>query len=58
MINSLKEEIKDIIIKTYDIKYEKKIKVNNEYKTINREEEIIYFGNKEMFENLNNINIT
>ena len=58
MINSLKEEIKDIIIKTYDIIYEKKIKVNNEYKTINREEEIIYFGNKEMFENLSNINIT
>ena len=58
LINSLKEEIKDIIIKTYDIIYEKKIKVNNEYKTINREEEIIYFGNKEMFENLNNINIT
>ena len=49
LINSLKEEIKDIIIKTYDIKYDKKIKVNNEYKTINREEEIIYFGNKEMF---------
>ena len=58
LINSLKEEIKDIIIKTYDIKYEKKIKVNNEYKTINREEEIIYFGNKEMFGNLNTINIT
>lgn len=58
LINSLKEEIKDIIIKTYDIKYEKKIKENNEYKTINREEEIIYFGNKEMFENLNNMYIT
>jgi hypothetical protein len=60
LIKILNTEIKDIIIKTYDINYEKKIKSkkDNLFKTIKREEEIIYFGKPEMLDNLNNKNIT
>jgi hypothetical protein len=56
LIKSLNTEIKDIIIKIYDINYEKKIKSKKDYlfKTIKREEEIIYFGKPEMYDSLNN----
>ncbi len=60
LISCIKKEIKNLIIKKTDISYY--IKYYNKhqkiYKNIKKEEEIIYFGTKEMFENLNNNNIT
>lgn len=45
LIKSLNTEIKDIIIKTYDITYEKNCKTKEDklYKTIKTEEEIIFW---------------
>ena len=60
LISCIKKEIKDLIIKktdiTYNIKYyNKKEKISKNFK---KEEEIIYFGTKEMFDNLNDNKIS
>ena len=59
LIENLKSEIKDLIIKKQDIIYEIQTK-NNEDKSqrlTKKEEEVIYFGNANMFDNLYNPNI-
>ena len=60
LVESLKEELKDLIIKKQDVIYEYKTqnrKTNKNKYNLIKKEEVIYFGNTDMFENLNNPNI-
>jgi len=60
LISCIKKEIKDLIIKktdiTYNIKYYNKKEII--FKNFKKEEEIIYFGTKQIFDNLNNNKIS
>lgn len=60
LVESLKEELKDLIIKKQDVIYEYKTqnrKTNKNKYNLIKKQELIYFGNTDMFENLNNPNI-
>ena len=57
LLKYINKEIPNLIIKIYDIEYDYSKNKNKKNQKESRNEKIIFFGTKEMFENLNNKDI-